>query len=101
MPPEEEKSQAEVAQESLKMAFGLLAQVALWTAGLLAVAIFGGQWLDRVLDTGRTFTIILILASFPATLYVIYRVALNTVAKIKPVARKQPRTKEEHGSNDD
>ncbi len=102
MPPEEEKSQAEVAQESLKMAFGLLAQVAVWTVGLLAVAIFGGQWLDRVLDTGRTFTIILILASFPATLFVIYRVALSTVAKIKPVARtSRPRTKEDYGSRDD
>lgn len=101
MPSEEDKSQAERAQESLKLAFGLLAQVAVWTVGLLLVAIFGGQWLDRVLETGRTFTIILILASFPATLYIIYRVALSTVAKIKPAARRQPRTKEEYGSNDD
>lgn len=101
MPPEEQKSQAEAAQESLKMAFGLLAQVAFWTIGTLLVALFGGQFLDRVLDTGRLFTISLLLLSFPAMLYIIYRVALSTVAKIKPVARKQPRTKEDYGSHDD
>lgn len=103
MPPEAEKTQAELAQESLKMAFGLLAQVALWTVVLLGVSIFGGLWLDRTLNTGRTFTILLILASLPATLYIIYRVALNTVAKIKPVARRStpPRTKEDYGSRDD
>ncbi len=83
------------------MAFGLLAQVASWTIGTLLLALFGGQWLDRVLDTGRMFTISLLLLSFPATLYIIYRVALSTVAKIKPTARKQPRTKEDHGSHDE
>jgi hypothetical protein len=101
MPPEEDKTQAELAQESLKMAFGLLVQVAVWTIGLLLACLFGGQWLDRLLNTGRTFTVILLLASFPAMLYIIYRVALSTVAKIKPVARKQPRTKEDYGSRDD
>jgi F0F1-type ATP synthase assembly protein I len=101
MPPEEDKTQVEAAQESLKMAFSLLMQVAVWTIGVLLLCLFGGQWLDRVLHTGRTFTVILLLASFPATLYIIYRVALSTVAKIKPVARKQPRTKEDYGSRDD
>jgi F0F1-type ATP synthase assembly protein I len=101
MPPEEDKTQVEAAQESLKMAFGLLMQVAVWTIGVLLLCLFGGQWLDRVLNTGRTFTVILLLASFPATLFIIYRVALSTVAKIKPAARQQPRTKEDYGSRDD
>lgn len=101
MPPEDEKNQTEAAQASLKLAFGLLAQVAVWSIGLLLLALFGGLWLDRVLSTGRTITIVLLLASFPATLYVIYRVALSTVAKIKPVARTRPRTKEDYGSHDD
>jgi hypothetical protein len=101
MPPEEDKTQAEIAQESLKMAFGLLAQVAAWTIGVLLLCLFGGQWLDRTLQTGRTFTVILLLASFPATLFIIYRVALSTVAKIKPAARKPPRIKEDYGSRDD
>ena len=95
MLPDEENNQNAAAQESLKMAFGLLAQVAVWSIGLLLIALFGGLWLDRVLNTGRTFTIVLLLASFPATLYIIYRVALRTVAKIKPAARTGPRTKED------
>ena len=102
MLPDEDKNQNAAAQESLKMAFGLLAQVAIWSIGLLLIALFGGLWLDQALNTGRTFTIVLLLASFPATLYIIYRVALRTVAKIKPAARtSRPRTKEDYGSRDD
>ncbi len=101
MLPEEDKSQTAAAQDSLKLAFSLLAQVGVWSIGLLLIALFGGLWLDRVLNTGRVITIVLLLASFPATLYIIYRVALSTVAKIKPVARTRPRTKEDYGSHDD
>jgi F0F1-type ATP synthase assembly protein I len=100
MRPEEDKTQTEIAQESLKMAFALLAQVAVWSLGVLIVGLVAGLWLDRTLGTGRILTIILLLASFPATLYIIYRVALRTVAKIKPVARKAPPAKEDYGSRD-
>jgi F0F1-type ATP synthase assembly protein I len=100
MPPEEDKNQTEAAQESLKMAFGLVAQVAVWTIGVFVVGLVGGLWLDRTFDTGRLFTAVLLLAALPITLYIIYRVALNTVKKIKPTARKSPGAKEDYGSRD-
>ncbi len=92
--------QLEAAHASLKLAFRLLAQIALLTIVVLLVALFGGQALDRLLSTRRVFTVSLLLLSFPVSLYIIYRVALNTVAQIKPVASKKPRAKEEADSDD-
>lgn len=100
MPPEEEKTQTEAAQESLRMAFGLLVQVAVWTIGVFVLGLVAGLWLDRTFNTGRLFTAVLLLSGLPITLYIIYRVALNTVKKIKPVARKSPQAKEDYGSRD-
>jgi hypothetical protein len=100
MPPERETSQTEAAQESLKLAFRLLAQVGFLTIGVLLLALFGGQWLDATLGTGRTFTVTLLLASFPASLYIIYRIALRTIAQIKPAPQRGRRVKEESDSDD-
>lgn len=102
MPPEapQHDPQYDAAQASLKLAFRVLAQVALLTIVVLLVALFGGQALDRLLATKRVFTISLLLLSFPVSLYIIYRVALSTVSKIKPVARKSPRAEEELDRDD-
>ena len=102
MPPEapQHDPQFEAAQASLRLAFRLLAQVGLLTIVVLLVALFGGQALDRWLATKRVFTVGLLLLSFPVSLYIIYRVALSTVSKIKPAARRSPRAKEELDRDD-
>ncbi len=92
--------QFEAAQASLKLAFRLLAQVALLTIVVLLVALFGGQALDRLFATRRVFTVGLLLLSFPVSLYIIYRVALSTVSQIKPAARRSQRAKEELDRDD-
>ena len=68
--------------------------------GVILVSIFGGIFIDRLLDTKPLFTIILIVGSFPISMYVIYRVALGAVGTIKP-APAGPRGQKEMRSDDD
>ena len=101
MPPEERPdNQAEVARASLELAFKVIAQIGLLTLVVVVVALFGGLWLDRIFSTKPLFTVILILGSFPASLYVIYRVALGALGGMTPAVRK-PRRKEEMRSDRD
>ena len=101
MPREEQSdNQMAAARASLQLAFKVIAQIGLLTLVVVAVAIFGGLWLDRALDTKPIFTVILILGSFPISLYVIYRVALGAMRGISPAAAT-PRRKEEMRSDRD
>jgi F0F1-type ATP synthase assembly protein I len=83
----------------LQLAFTVLGQIGVLTIGVIVVALVGGLWLDRQFSTKPLFTVLLMLASFPVSLFVIYRVALNAVGKIKP-AGKSPPKKEERQSDD-
>src|SRR5947209_19471348 len=95
MPREEQpEDQAEAARASLELAFKVIAQIGLLTLGLVVLAIFGGLGLDRIFSTKPLFTVILILGSFPVSLYIIYRVALGATREMTPAARR-PRRKEE------
>lgn len=80
----------------------VLGQIGGLTLVVIVVAVFGGVWLDRQFGTRPVFSVLLILGSFPVSLYIIYRVALSAVAKIKPVRPAQaPRAKEDgndHGN---
>jgi F0F1-type ATP synthase assembly protein I len=101
MPREEQpNNQAEAAQASLELAFKVIAQIGLLTLVVVVVAIFGGLWLDRVLSTKPLFTVLLILGSFPVSLYIIYRVALGATRGMTTAART-PRRKEEMRSDRD
>ncbi len=100
MPAESpESDQVKNARASLQLAFSVLGQVGLLTMGVIIVALVGGLWLDRLLSTKPLFTVLLMLASFPISYYIIYRIALNAVGRIKP-ASQPPRAKEEMQSDD-
>jgi F0F1-type ATP synthase assembly protein I len=101
MPPDQQAdNQVEAAQASLTLAFKVIAEIGLLTMALVVVAIFGGLWLDKVFATRPLFTVIFILGSFPVSLYIIYRVALGAVGKMKQPTG-QPRRKEEVRSDRD
>ena len=101
MPPDEQPpSQVEAARASLQLAFKVLAQIGVLTVVVLVVALFGGLWLDRLLDTRPLFTVVLLLGSFPLSLYIIYRVALGAVASKPTTPRAAPRVKEDRNSDD-
>ena len=84
--------QVEAAQASFSLAFKVIAQVGVLTLLVIIGAVFGGVFLDRVLSTRPLFTVLLLLVSFPALLYIIYRVALRAVADIHRTARTQAKT---------
>ena len=101
MPAESPQSdQVKNARASLQLAFSVLGQVGLLTMGVIIVALVGGLWLDRQLSTKPLFTVLLMLASFPVSYYIIYRIALNAVGKIKPAAGKSSPKKEDMQSDD-
>lgn len=78
----------------MQLAAKVLGQVGLLTLVVVVGSLFGGLWLDRQLGTKPLFTILLMLGSFPISLYVIYRVALNAAAGIKPAPKSPaPRAK--------
>lgn len=82
MPQTKKVDQAEAARASLELAFTVLGQIGVLTL----VAVFGplvlGLWLDKTFATRPLFTLLLLLASFPLTMYVIYRVSLRAISKI-------------------
>jgi F0F1-type ATP synthase assembly protein I len=90
----------EAARASLQLAFTVMGQIGLLTLGVIVGVLVLGVWLDRVLATKPLFTLLLFLASFPASMYIIYRVAMRAVTKIPTAAAKSPRAKEEVTSDD-
>ena len=100
MPEQQPDKQVDAARASLEMAFRVMAQIGGLTLVVILVAIFGGIYIDRLLDPRPLFTIILIVGSFPISMYVIYRVALGAVGSIKP-ASSRPRGQKEMRSDDD
>ncbi len=65
---------------------GMAGQVGFLTLVIVFAALFGGLWLDRRLETKPLFTILLLIGSVPVTIFVMFRVAMSAVAKIKPTA---------------
>jgi F0F1-type ATP synthase assembly protein I len=100
-PEDPQAAQVEAARSSLKLAFRVMAQIGLLSLAVIMAALFGGLTFDRIFDTRPLFTVLLLVGSFPITLYIIYRVALSAVAQIPPVPARPPRVKEVHRSDDD
>ncbi len=79
---------------------GLAGQVGFLTLAIVFAALFGGLWLDRQFETKPLFTILLLIGSVPVTIFVMFRVAMSAVAKIKPSAPAQARLKTEENSSE-
>lgn len=72
-------------QYALNLALaGFTGQVGFLTLGVVVAALLAGLWLDRALGTRPLFLILLLLGSVPATIFLMFRVALSFAAKIKP-----------------
>ncbi|MCI0521854.1 MAG: AtpZ/AtpI family protein [Chloroflexi bacterium] len=61
---------------------GLGAQVGCLTLLIVLASVFGGIWLDRILDTKPTFTVILVLGSAPLSLVLTFWLAMRTIKDI-------------------
>lgn len=81
-------------EQNARMA-GLVGQIGCMTSLvsviIIAIAFGAGRFLDNLLDTEGLFTVLLLLGSFPVTLYAIVRVAMYSLGKVQQEAnRRQP-----------
>jgi hypothetical protein len=63
---------------------GFAGQVGFLTLAIIIVALLAGLWLDSQFGTRPLFTIGALLASVPITLFIMFRVAMSFVTRIKP-----------------
>jgi apolipoprotein N-acyltransferase len=68
---------------------GVAGMAGVITLVIILVALFTGIWLDNHLDTNHNFTIILILASVPLTLIVMFYYVKAATARIRPSETKK------------
>jgi len=94
--PREEQPQGEVAaaEAAFKVAFSVVVKIAVWTLAVVVGSLFGGLLLDRLLGTRPLFTLLLVLGGFPASLYIIYRIALGAVRQTRPAPVKEDRKRD-------
>jgi len=70
-------------------------QVGCSTLVIVILSVFGGIWLDRVLDTKPIFTILFILGSAPLALILTYWMAMRSIQSMKPASPEKKQTDEE------
>jgi F0F1-type ATP synthase assembly protein I len=75
-----------------------------WVAGLTLIVIFLGLFagilLDKFLNTKPLFTVILIIASIPLTIFATFRVVKAASSRIQPAAKKENSEEEPHRGED-
>ena len=79
----------------------LVGQVGCLTLVIIIVALLGGLWLDNQLGVKPLFTILFLLGSVPITIFVMFRVAMSAISRIKPVTPvKSNQVKKEENSSE-
>ncbi len=68
---------------------GIFGQVGCLTLAIILLALFGGLWLDGILDTKPLFTVILMVGSVPVTLFLMYWTVMWATRRIKPIDQKK------------
>ena len=72
---------------SLQLALtGVLGLVGCLTIAIIAVALVGGLLLDNALQTRPLFTLILVIASVPLTIFIMVRIVLSMAPRIQKVS---------------
>ena len=61
----------------------LIGQVGCLTLVIILASVFGGLWLDRVFDTKPIFTLVLLFAGIPVSVFVMLNVGRRTLARMK------------------
>ncbi len=80
----ETKKQDNNLQQTYTLTLASIAgQVGLLTLGIIFVALFAGLWLDGQMNTKPMFTIILLIASVPLTVFLMFRVVRVATTKLK------------------
>ena len=70
----------------------MIGQVGCLTLVIILASVFGGLWLDRTFDTKPVFTLALLLAGIPVSVFVMLFVAHKTLARLKDKAENESKT---------
>ncbi|RJP54094.1 MAG: AtpZ/AtpI family protein [Anaerolineaceae bacterium] len=92
---QDEKQKKEKSQSALNLALAAVAgQVGFVTLGIIAVALIGGLALDNQFGTKPMFTILLMIASVPVTVVLMFRIVRAATSQIKPSVNSETTTEE-------
>ena len=74
-------------QQALKMTLaGVIGQVGCLTLVVIGIALGAGLWLDNQFGTRPIITLVLVIASVPLTLFLMFRVVLTLAPKLQDLA---------------
>jgi F0F1-type ATP synthase assembly protein I len=66
----------------------MIGQVGCLTLVIILASVFGGLWLDNYFGTKPVFTLVLLFAGIPVSVFVMLYVARRTLARLKEQAEK-------------
>jgi len=70
----------------------MIGQVGCLTLVIILASVFGGLWLDNTFGTKPVFTLVLLLAGIPVSVFVMLTVARKTLARLKDKAENESNT---------
>ena len=70
----------------------MIGQVGCLTLIIIVASILGGLWLDKTFGTKPVFTLALLFAGVPVSVFVMLTVARRTLARLKDQAEKKENT---------
>ena len=70
----------------------MIGQVGCLTLVIILASVFGGLWLDKTFGTKPVFTMVLLLAGIPVSVFVMLTVARKTLARLKDKAENESKT---------
>jgi|CXWL01.1.fsa_nt_gi uncharacterized membrane protein YcfT len=101
MAPGDNSTQKNNTQYALNLGLaGFAGQVGCLTLVIIMAALLGGLWLDNQFGVKPLFTVLFLIGSVPITIFVMFRVAMSAISKIKPVTpvKSNQEKKEENSS---
>jgi F0F1-type ATP synthase assembly protein I len=70
----------------------MIGQVGCLTLVIILASVFGGLWLDNLFGTKPVFTLVLLFAGIPVSVFVMLYVARRTLARLKKQADQEQQT---------
>ena len=70
----------------------LVGQVGCITLVIILASVFGGLWLDKTFDTKPVFTLALLFAGIPVSVFVMLAVARRTLERLKDKAENESKS---------
>ena len=67
----------------------MIGQVGCLTLVIILASVFGGLWLDKTFGTKPVFTLALLFAGVPVSVFVMLAIARRTLARLKEQAEKE------------